>query len=97
MLELTEDLVDKQRFHSLADRLGLPVPETVLFSGRDRILSKPTDLAYPVIAKPLTRKVAEWSPVAGLSKAVSIEHEGGTARLWHDPWLRRTSIFLHRK
>jgi D-aspartate ligase len=69
--ELTEDLVDKQRFHSLADRLGLPVPETVLFpAGTDSF--ETNGLSYPVIAKPLTRKVAEWSPVAGLSKAVSI-------------------------
>src|SRR5690606_27186437 len=32
-------------------------------------------LAFPVIAKPLTRRVAEWSPIAGLSKAVSLSNE----------------------
>jgi predicted ATP-grasp superfamily ATP-dependent carboligase len=48
--ELVEDLVDKERFQSLAERLDLPVPR------------RGADAGFPAIAKPLTRQHATWRP-----------------------------------
>ncbi len=73
--ELTEDLVDKLKFQRLAEQLSLPVPKTKVFSEDSSLSVNQTTLNFPVIVKPLTRKSAEWSPIAGLSKAVRIETE----------------------
>ncbi len=67
--QLTEDLVDKLRFQNLAEKLSLPVPKSEILEAN----SKKTNLVFPLIAKPLTRKTNEWSPIAGLSKAIRIE------------------------
>jgi D-aspartate ligase len=67
---LVEDLIDKQRFLSLAARLGLPVPATchlpVGFTEAD------LDLPFPLILKPLTRDDRDhaWTGVGGHAKAL---------------------------
>lgn len=51
--ELVEALADKARFAVLAERMGLPVPESQLLAGQPREL--PPDLSalgYPVVIKP---------------------------------------------
>jgi predicted ATP-grasp superfamily ATP-dependent carboligase len=73
--ELTETLVDKLRFQELAERLGLPVPRTRYFPSDAGSTINESDLRFPVIVKPLMRINAEWSPVAGLGKAVSVDTE----------------------
>jgi D-aspartate ligase len=58
--ELVEDLVDKTRFHELAQRLGLPVPPTVRCSSRDLA---DHGLRYPLVVKPVSRHGGAWSSV----------------------------------
>ncbi len=72
--EIVEILVDKLRFQDLARSLKLPVPASKFFPANETNATA-NGLAFPVIAKPLTRRVAEWAPVAGLSKAVSLSNE----------------------
>jgi D-aspartate ligase len=69
--ELVEDLVDKERFGALAERLELPVPP-----GR-RLLAGAAEsgdigLRFPMIVKPLTRQKVEWEPVARGAKALVV-------------------------
>jgi D-aspartate ligase len=59
---LIEDLVDKARFHALAERLGLPVPRTVWCSTRE--LGDDHGLRLPVVVKPVSRHGGVWSRVA---------------------------------
>jgi predicted ATP-grasp superfamily ATP-dependent carboligase len=69
--ELVEDLVDKERFGALAERLNLPVPP-----GRRIPSSASSDedlgLGFPIVVKPLTRQNAEWTPLAGRAKALLV-------------------------
>jgi D-aspartate ligase len=67
--QLVEDLVDKDRFRRLADRVGLPVPESRRVSPGQ---ADPGDLglSFPVIVKPVTRQMARWQPIAGRAKAL---------------------------
>ena len=72
--ELVEDLVDKRRFQALAERLELPVPRgrRVPPGGNP----SDVDLRFPVVAKPLTRQRATWSPLTA-AKAMRAEHPKG--------------------
>ena len=71
-VDLVEDLVDKERFRALADRLALPVPASRPLGpdGGD------TELRFPVVVKPLTRQNVEWEPLAGRSKALLVHAPG---------------------
>jgi D-aspartate ligase len=73
--DLVEDLVDKERFQSLAGRLGLPVPRGVALAAGARHRARELDLEFPVIVKPLPRRTPEWRSVFGFAKAVSVEDE----------------------
>lgn len=68
--ELVEDLVDKERFQTLSERLDLPVPASRCVSAAQW----PDDLGlrYPLVVKPLTRDHATWRPLAR-AKAIHIE------------------------
>jgi D-aspartate ligase len=80
--ELVEDLVDKARFHVLAERLDLPVaPTRRLDPGRG---SSPADvdLRFPIVIKPLTRRTDRWTPIAGDSKALRIDSPDALRELW---------------
>ena len=72
--ELVEDLVDKDRFQALADRLGLPVPPAQRLKA---IGSHPPAIkvSYPVVIKPLTRRDRDvpWVSVGGSSKALRVD------------------------
>ncbi|HET8651938.1 MAG TPA: ATP-grasp domain-containing protein [Gaiellaceae bacterium] len=64
--ELVEDLVDKERFQALAERLNLPVPPSVR-------ISPDIELRPPIIVKPVTRQWETWEPFAGRTKAVHVQ------------------------
>lgn len=68
--ELVEDLVDKQRFQALAQRLGLPVPPAVTID--PAAPRAEVQLRFPVIVKPLTRRSESWMPVGGAAKALQV-------------------------
>jgi D-aspartate ligase len=69
--ELVEDLVDKERFRELAERLELPVPPSRRLLDSDP-LDEDLGLGFPVVVKPLTRQNAEWTPIAGRAKALVV-------------------------
>lgn len=72
--ELIDNILDKYKFHDLADRVGLPVPRTKLLDANSEKGWNQIDLEYPFIIKPVTRSPALWDPVAGTAKAVQIDN-----------------------
>lgn len=70
--ELVEQLVDKQRFQALAERLDLPVPRARRVSAGDDLGD--LGLRFPVVVKPLTRHHDTWRSLAR-GKAVHAEDE----------------------
>jgi D-aspartate ligase len=79
--ELIEQLVDKRRFHRLAQRLGLPVPPTQLLQVRDGDLPR-INVDFPAILKPAIRPRSRWRPILGDAKALTIPSHADLARLW---------------
>jgi D-aspartate ligase len=79
--QLIEDLVDKTRFHALADRLHLPVPATRLIRTIGGSSCPRLDLDFPVIIKPPTRGTS-WSAVWGTRKALQVDTPAAMAELW---------------
>jgi D-aspartate ligase len=79
---LVEDLVDKFRFHTLADRFALPVPPTQRLYPIEGSTSADLNLRFPLIIKPLTRRPAYWAPLAGSSKAVQVNTPETLRSLW---------------
>jgi D-aspartate ligase len=76
--ELVEDLVDKGRFQTLAQRLDLPVPDAVRCSSRD--LADDPGLRFPLVVKPIRRHDGGWTSVVG-AKAAWAADRGELARL----------------
>ena len=78
--ELVENLVDKSRFHALAERLELPVPATRTIHPREH---KPpdVDLRFPIIVKPLTRSPA-WDAIASSHKALHLDTPAALQAVW---------------
>jgi predicted ATP-grasp superfamily ATP-dependent carboligase/CelD/BcsL family acetyltransferase involved in cellulose biosynthesis len=68
--ELVEDLVDKGRFRALAARRDLPVPPAAIWDPRTAPDDAVRGLSWPVVAKPLMRRVSSWAPLAGDAKAL---------------------------
>jgi predicted ATP-grasp superfamily ATP-dependent carboligase len=79
--QLVEDLVDKDRFLTLADRVGLPVPNSRHLRPSE---AEPPDLdlPYPVLVKPVTRQIATWAPIAGRAKALRADTQRELADIW---------------
>jgi D-aspartate ligase len=69
--ERVEELVDKARFHALAQRLGLPVPRTALLTGGEGWSEH--GLRLPVIVKPVVRRAATWESLGRGAKAIRID------------------------
>ena len=78
--QLVEDLLDKARFQTLAERLGLPLPAGRHF---DPAALKPADLglAFPLIIKP-PRRDERWSLAFGLRKALYVESAEQLSTFW---------------
>ena len=78
--ELVEDLVDKERFQGLAERLRLPVPPA------QRLHAMPDVprlmLSFPIIVKPLTRRPDLWKAVVKSGKALRIDTAEAFRRMW---------------
>ncbi|MBA3777968.1 MAG: ATP-grasp domain-containing protein [Chloroflexi bacterium] len=70
---LVEDLLDKQRFLSLATRLALPIPATRHLT--HGFVVSDVDLTFPLILKPLTRDDRDraWVHVGGFAKAIRFQ------------------------
>jgi predicted ATP-grasp superfamily ATP-dependent carboligase len=78
--DLVERLVDKARFHQLAEQHGLPVPPTrVLYPSRE---SPPRHLRFPVLIKPVTRRPERWAAVGDGAKAVRVDDVEHLHRIW---------------
>ena len=60
--ELIEQLVDKGRFETLAQRLRLPVPPTQRVTAGPGRPPPPLEVSFPIIVKPVVR-AAEWRAV----------------------------------
>lgn len=80
--ELVEDLVDKARFTDLAERKSLPVPPTRRLALSSSSRPEDVDLQFPLILKPLTRKMDSWVPLAGSSKALQVANLEELRELW---------------
>ena len=78
--ELVEDLVDKGRFQTLAEKNDLPVPAAERISPA---VSTPTDVAldFPLVLKPLTRRRDTWTGIAR-AKVVRLDSGKQLAELW---------------
>lgn len=77
--DLVEALVEKTRFHALAERLGLPVPRMrILRSGEP--LPADLDLAFPLVLKP-AETYTGWRRIAP-TKAVSAATRRELERQW---------------
>jgi len=79
---LVEDLVDKERFQILAARLALPVPPALALDPGQPLPPEVRDLRFPVIVKPLTRRTAQWAPLAGSAKAIEVRTPAELGALW---------------
>jgi D-aspartate ligase len=79
--ELVEDLVDKERFQALAERLDLPVPRARRMSAGDDL--EEIGLRFPVVVKPLTRHHDTWRALAR-GKAVHAEDRPALRSLLRD-------------
>jgi len=79
--ELVEDLVDKDRFMTLARRLHLPVPATIAFETK-ATSPEAIELDFPIIVKPLTRRESTWRQVSGGSKALRFDDRKELERAW---------------
>ena len=80
--KLVEDLVNKERFQLLADRLSLPVPTSRRLHPQNGADVKNLDLRFPIIIKPLTRRPELWRAVTPHGKALRVESAAELARLW---------------
>jgi D-aspartate ligase len=77
--ELVEDLVAKDRFQALADRLDLPVPPARRLDLVDDRITGELDLNFPIILKPLTRQHVVWKPLSD-AKAIRFDDRAALER-----------------
>ncbi len=79
--ELCEDLVDKERFAALAERVGLDVPATITLP-KGSALPPRSSLDLPALVKPTLRRTHDWQPSAGAAKAVLVTSYEQLEELW---------------
>lgn len=79
---LVEDLVDKERFQKLAERLALPVPAAKRLRTEAELRVEELNLRFPIIVKPLTRRPELWRAVVPEGKALRLETPTELAQLW---------------
>jgi len=80
--QLVEDLTDKARFHALAERLGLPVPQTRLIDPAEDEAGWKRETSFPLLLKPVTRQWERWGRIAPDSKAITVESRTALEALW---------------
>ncbi len=79
---LVEDLVDKERFQRLAERLSLPVPAARRLRTEEELKADELDLRFPIIVKPLTRRPELWRAVVDQGKALRVDTAEQLRSLW---------------
>lgn len=79
---LVEDLVDKERFQRLAERLSLPVPAARRLHPEQELKSGEVGLRYPIVVKPITRRPEIWKTVVESGKALRLDTPGELRQLW---------------
>jgi len=79
---LVEDLVDKERFQKLAERLSLPVPAARRLRPEQELNPADLGLRYPIVVKPLTRRPEVWKTVAKSGKALRLNTPDELRQLW---------------
>jgi D-aspartate ligase len=79
---LVEDLTDKARFHAMAERLGLPVPDTRFIDPMADEAGWKRESTFPLLLKPVTRQFNRWGKIAPDSKAVTVESRSQLEALW---------------
>jgi D-aspartate ligase len=80
--DLIEQLTDKAAFQDLAERLGLPVPRSWRMRPSDDPAGPVLDLRYPLILKPVVRRLDQWSRIEASAKAVKVDSAAALAALW---------------
>jgi predicted ATP-grasp superfamily ATP-dependent carboligase len=80
--EIVEECVDKTLFSAVAQRLGLPIPRSVVLWPAAQADVPDLDLEPPLILKPLTRRDDWWRPLAGSAKAIEIDSLEEFERAW---------------
>ena len=79
---LVEDLVDKERFQKLAERLTLPVPPARRLLTEEPLNADNLGLRFPLIVKPLTRRPELWRAVVDEGKALRVNTPVELRSLW---------------
>jgi D-aspartate ligase len=72
--EVVEMLVDKARFYAFAQRIGLPIPTTLILRNRDDATEAAGALRYPAILKPAL-KTRAWERHARKAYRISTPEE----------------------
>jgi D-aspartate ligase len=80
--DIVEQCMDKTLFIVLAQRLGLPIPRSVVLWPAVQPGLPQLDLEPPLIIKPLTRRDDWWRPIAGHAKAVEFDSYEELEREW---------------
>ena len=78
---LVEDLVDKERFSRLAQRLELPVPAAVSVDA-STVSAEDLGLRFPLVVKPVARGRGNWAAVGNGAKALAATDAGELDELW---------------
>jgi len=92
---LIEDLVDKGRFHCLAERLALPVPATRRVHPVAGSKAPDIDLPFPLIIKPLTRD-KDWDVISNLRKALQIDTPQALQEFWPSVVAERRDVLAQQ-
>ena len=79
---LVEDLVDKERFQKLAERLSLPVPAARRLRTESQFKEEDLELRFPIVVKPLTRRPELWRAVVNEGKALRVNTSEELRDLW---------------
>ena len=88
--ELVEDLVNKERFQALAERLKLPVPPAQRLHPESDL--RDLKLNFPIIVKPLIRRPELWKSVVNCGKATRIDTPEELRLAW--PKLKTSGVEL---
>lgn len=73
-----EEIIDKVRFQRLAERLGLPVPRTVVLDTSQPV---PSGLPFPLVLKPTNRVDGRWQELTD-SKALRVDDDARLRAVW---------------
>ena len=80
--EVVEQCIDKTLFVELAQRLGLPVPPSVVLRPSAQPDLPELGLRPPIVVKPLTRRDSWWTPLGGRAKAIEVGSREELERVW---------------